>query len=113
MLPLKQKEKRQKKNKFGAHSLHKRWPGRSEMPATLRTYPYPLRTRRLTMKSASSRSAKQPSAKKSSSSMKSKTDWARIKAKANPATPTKDHPEADIHHSVPGVVRRGRQLMPP
>ena len=39
--------------------------------------------------------------------MKSKTDWARLKARSTRITPTVDHPEADIRHSVRGVVRRG------
>ena len=65
------------------------------------------------MKSASSLSAKQPTVKKTSSSTKSKTDWARLKAKAKPAVPSKEHPEADIRHIVRGVVRRGLQPLPP
>jgi uncharacterized protein (DUF4415 family) len=64
------------------------------------------------MKSASSRSAKQPAVKQTSSSMKSKTDWARLKAKAEPDTVTAEHPEADIRHIVRGVVRRGLQPLP-
>jgi uncharacterized protein (DUF4415 family) len=64
------------------------------------------------MKSASSRSARQPAVKQASSSMKSNTDWARLKSKAKPTTPTKDHPEADIRHVVRGVVRRGLQPLP-
>ncbi|HEY8710184.1 MAG TPA: BrnA antitoxin family protein [Burkholderiaceae bacterium] len=64
------------------------------------------------MKSVSSRSAKQPAVKQPSSSMQSNTDWARLKAKAKPATPTPEHPEADIRHIVRGVVRRGLQPLP-
>jgi uncharacterized protein (DUF4415 family) len=41
--------------------------------------------------------------------MKSKTDWARLKARSTRITPTVDHPEADIRHIVRGVVRRGLQ----
>ena len=44
--------------------------------------------------------------------MKSKTDWARLKSKAKRASPTQEHPEADIHHIVRGVVRRGLQPLP-
>jgi uncharacterized protein (DUF4415 family) len=64
------------------------------------------------MKSPSSRSAKQLLAKKTSSSMKSKTDWSRLKAKSRTASPTREHPEADIRHIVRGVVRRGLQPLP-
>lgn len=65
------------------------------------------------MKSASSRSAKQPTAKRKSTSVKSKTDWARLKAGSNSAAPTADHPEANVQHIVRGVVRRGLQPLPP
>lgn len=44
--------------------------------------------------------------------MKSKTDWARLKAVATRITPSDDHPEADIRHIVRGVVRRGLQPLP-
>jgi uncharacterized protein (DUF4415 family) len=44
--------------------------------------------------------------------MKSKTDWARLKA-AGPGTPTKGHPEADVAKIVRGVVRRGLKPLPP
>ena len=64
------------------------------------------------MKSASSRSARQPTVKQASSSMKSNTDWGRLKAKSKPATPTKEHPEADVRHIVRGMVRRGLQPLP-
>jgi uncharacterized protein (DUF4415 family) len=64
------------------------------------------------MKSASSRSAKQPTVKPKSTSPKSKTDWSRLKARAKPAAPTSEHPEADIHRIVRGVVRRGLQPLP-
>jgi uncharacterized protein (DUF4415 family) len=62
------------------------------------------------MKSASSRSDKPQSAKRKSTSVKSKTDWARLKA-GKPSAPA-DHPEADIKHIVRGVVRRGLQPLP-
>ena len=42
--------------------------------------------------------------------MKSKTDWARLKA-AKPSAPS-EHPEADLKHIVRGVVRRGLQPLP-
>jgi uncharacterized protein (DUF4415 family) len=44
--------------------------------------------------------------------MKSKTDWVHLKATAEAAKPTTDHPEADIRHIVRGVVRRGLQPLP-
>ncbi|MGH8225380.1 MAG: BrnA antitoxin family protein [Gammaproteobacteria bacterium] len=58
------------------------------------------------MKSASSRSAKQPAAKRSSSSVKSRTDWTKLKAGTR-VTATSDHPEADVRHIMRGIVRRG------
>ena len=65
------------------------------------------------MKSASSHSAKQPSAKRKSTSMQSKTDWARLKAEATlPGEATTDHPEANVRHVVRGIVRRGLQPLP-
>ena len=65
------------------------------------------------MKSASFHSAKPRTVKRKSTSMKSKTDWARLKAKEVAAVPTADHPEADIRHVVRGVVRRGLHPVPP
>ena len=44
--------------------------------------------------------------------MKSKTDWTKLKAGARVAT-TPDHPEADVHHIVRGIVRRGLKPQPP
>jgi uncharacterized protein (DUF4415 family) len=44
--------------------------------------------------------------------MKSKTDWARLKSTAKPATLSAAHPEANIRHIVRGVVRRGLQPLP-
>jgi uncharacterized protein (DUF4415 family) len=64
------------------------------------------------MKSASSHSAKQPSAKRKSTSLKSKTDWARLNAKGKSGTPSPEHPEAAIRHIVRGVVRRGLNPIP-
>lgn len=64
------------------------------------------------MKSASSPSRKQPSAKRKSTSMQSKTDWSRLRSK-EAAAPTEEHPEADIRLIVRGVVRRGLKPLPP
>jgi uncharacterized protein (DUF4415 family) len=44
--------------------------------------------------------------------LKSNTDWARLKAKSGAASPTEEHPEADIRHIVRGVVRRGLKPLP-
>lgn len=65
------------------------------------------------MKSASSRSAKRPVAKRSSSSKQSKTDWARLKSKSAPVSVSEEHPEANIRHVMRGVVRRGLKPQPP
>ncbi|MBC7704295.1 MAG: BrnA antitoxin family protein [Rhodoferax sp.] len=64
------------------------------------------------MKSASSRSEKPQSAKRKSTSVKSKTDWARLKAPGKAASPDRQHPEASVAHIVRGVVRRGLQPLP-
>ena len=64
------------------------------------------------MKSASSRSEKLPSANRKSISMKSKTDWARLKSGAADAMPTPEHPEADVKHIVRGLVRKGVKPLP-
>ena len=63
------------------------------------------------MKSASSPSAKPRSVKRKSTSGRSKTDWAKLKARP-PGKPTREHPEADIQHIVRGMVRRGLQPKP-
>ena len=63
------------------------------------------------MKSASSRSAKRPVAKRSSSSARSRTDWAKLKS-GTPGKATSDHPEAEIRHTVRGIVRRGLKPQP-
>lgn len=45
--------------------------------------------------------------------MRSKTDWARLKAEATlPGKATGEHPEADVGHIVRGIVRRGLQPLP-
>ena len=64
------------------------------------------------MKSESSRSEKLPSASRKSTLMKSKTDWARLKAGAGDAKPTSEHPESDVKHIVRGLVRKGLKPLP-
>lgn len=64
------------------------------------------------MKSASSRSEKLPSASRKSASMKSKTDWARLKSGAADVKPSAEHPEADVRHIVRGIVRKGVKPLP-
>ncbi|MGH8147964.1 MAG: BrnA antitoxin family protein [Rhodanobacteraceae bacterium] len=49
--------------------------------------------------------------KRKSTSTRSKTDWAKLKAHS-PGAPTREHPEADIRHVVRGVVRRRLQPRP-
>ncbi|MGH9522396.1 MAG: BrnA antitoxin family protein [Terriglobales bacterium] len=63
------------------------------------------------MKSASSLSAKPHNVKRKSTSIKSKTDWAKLKAEPTGGA-TREHPEADIRHIVRGMVRRGLQPRP-
>jgi uncharacterized protein (DUF4415 family) len=43
--------------------------------------------------------------------MQSKTDWSRLRSKVAAAS-ADEHPEADIHHIVRGVVRRGLKPLP-
>lgn len=50
--------------------------------------------------------------KRSSSSTKSKTDWTKLSS-ATPGVGTAEHPEADLRHTVRGIVRRGLQPQPP
>jgi uncharacterized protein (DUF4415 family) len=45
--------------------------------------------------------------------VKSKTDWARLKAAGTSAVLTSEHPEANVAHIVRGVVRRGLTPLPP
>ena len=68
--------------------------------------------RRTIMKSASSPSAKPPTVKHKSTSVKSRTDWARLRATGVPGKPSAEHPEADVNHIVRGMVRRGLQPLP-
>jgi uncharacterized protein (DUF4415 family) len=44
--------------------------------------------------------------------MKSKTDWARLKAGSEDAKPASAHPEADVRHIVRGLVRKGLKPLP-
>ena len=60
---------------------------------------------------ATPRSARPQTAKRKSTSVKSKTDWARLKANSASAAPSEQHPEAEVAHIVRGAVRRG--LAPP
>jgi uncharacterized protein (DUF4415 family) len=64
------------------------------------------------MKSALSRSEKPPNASRKSTSMKSKTDWARLKSGVGRAKPTAEHPESDVKHIVRGLVRKGLTPLP-
>jgi uncharacterized protein (DUF4415 family) len=64
------------------------------------------------MKSESSLSAKPRNVKRKSTSIKSKTDWRRLKSTVS-ATTGREHPEADIRHIVRGMVRRGLRPTPP
>jgi len=64
------------------------------------------------MKSASSPSAKPRSVKPTSTSLKSKTDWARLRSSEVKGVPTEEHPEADVKHIVRGIVRRGLKPVP-
>jgi uncharacterized protein (DUF4415 family) len=64
------------------------------------------------MKSASSPSAKPRSVKPTSTSLKSKTDWARLRSSEAKGSPTEEHPEADVKHIVRGIVRRGLKPVP-
>ena len=64
------------------------------------------------MKSASSRSAKQPAAKRKCTTMESQTDWPRLESKTATSKVSADHPEADVRRIVRGIVRRGLQPLP-
>ena len=65
------------------------------------------------MKSASSRSAKPRARKPVSTSKRSETDWARLRAAAEPKVKPSEHPEATVKHIVRGIVRRGLEPLPP
>ena len=64
------------------------------------------------MKSASSLSAKPPVAKRSSTSVKSRTDWTRLLDASDKGKPDAEHPQAEVAHVVRGIVRRGLKPMP-
>jgi uncharacterized protein (DUF4415 family) len=64
------------------------------------------------MKSASSRSEKQPSAKRKSTLMQSKTDWVNLKSADSNVKTTPYHPEGDVEHIVRGIVRKGLKPQP-
>ena len=65
------------------------------------------------MKSASSHSARPRAAKHKFSSIKSKTDWARLESKlTGDIKLTDEHPEANVKHIVGGIVRRGLKPLP-
>ena len=64
------------------------------------------------MKSASSLSEKQTSASRKSTTVKSKTDWSRLKSDAGDVKLTKEHPQADVKHIVRGMVRKGLKPLP-
>ena len=64
------------------------------------------------MKFASSPCAKPRSVKQTSTSSKSRTDWARLASPATHGTPTAEHPEADVKHIVRGIVRKGLRPAP-
>jgi uncharacterized protein (DUF4415 family) len=50
--------------------------------------------------------------KPTSTSLKSKTDWARLRSSDAKGVPTQEHPEADVKHIVRGIVRRGLKPVP-
>jgi uncharacterized protein (DUF4415 family) len=50
--------------------------------------------------------------KPTSTSSKSKTDWARLSDTSSSGKPTKEHPEADVKHIMRGIVRKGLQPAP-
>ena len=66
----------------------------------------------MNMKSASSRSEKQPDASRKSTTMKSETDWERLKSGPSEVKHSAEHPEADVRHIVRGLVRRGLKPVP-
>jgi len=49
--------------------------------------------------------------KRTSTSLKSKTDWARLESKRSGA-PSREHPEAEVRHIVRGMVRHGLRPLP-
>lgn len=63
-------------------------------------------------KSVSSRSEKPANESRTFSTVKSKTDWARLNSGANEAQPTPDHPESEVKHMVRSLVRKGLEPLP-
>ncbi|MDR1162615.1 MAG: BrnA antitoxin family protein [Candidatus Accumulibacter sp.] len=63
------------------------------------------------MKSESSRSEKRPNVKSKSTSLKSRTDFERLRSGV--AKTSAEHPEADADHIVRGIVRRGLMRQAP
>ena len=55
---------------------------------------------------------KPASASRKSTTMKSKTDWARLQSGAGDVKPAPEHPEADVRHIVRGLVRKGLKPLP-
>jgi uncharacterized protein (DUF4415 family) len=51
--------------------------------------------------------------KQKSTSVKSKTDWSRLKAKEATVPASSEHPESEVQYIVRGVVRKGLQPIPP
>ena len=64
------------------------------------------------MKTTSSHFEKQISASRKSTTLKSKTDWPRLKSETVDVKPTKEHPLADVKHIVRGMVRKGLKPLP-
>ena len=64
------------------------------------------------MKSASSLSEKQPSASRKSTTVKSKTDWARLKSDAVDVKLTKEHSQANVKHILRGIVHKALKPLP-
>jgi hypothetical protein len=50
--------------------------------------------------------------KPSSTLLKSKTDWVRLRSTKVKSVPTEEHPEADVKHVGRGIVRRGLKPAP-
>jgi uncharacterized protein (DUF4415 family) len=65
----------------------------------------------MTMKSASSLSAKPRDRKRESTSRTSKTDLERLRS-GKPGVPTGEHPEANVNHIIDGIVREGLRPQP-
>jgi hypothetical protein len=63
--------------------------------------------RKTIMKSKLSSFAQLSTMKKKSISVKSNTDWARLRDIHRLGAPTVEHPEADVKYIVRGIVRRG------